>query len=296
MQRPDIARPPVSGPDPIERPYPIRLRGPIVKGFQRGSRLLGFPTANVDPTCLTSSDNCDPAALTDLEDGVYYGWVGLDFYSAPAPGTPGVGVGDGAETGVGAEANEATEGGKENDKDKTAAAPVPTVPDHVRGRVFATALSVGMNPYFDGKERTVELYILHDFTAATKRHGGYKSAAEVARVVVETGKGDSVGKKGDSDGKGDSDNGKGDTDDTAFGTDVADGDIFQFYGARANVAIMGYIRPQYNYTTRQDLIVDIETDVEVCKRSLGRRSYAVDDDLASWLVSFDWDGPVAAQR
>ncbi|RMZ81692.1 hypothetical protein DV737_g2391, partial [Chaetothyriales sp. CBS 132003] len=57
---------PDSGPEP---PFPIKLSGPVIKGFGRGSRELGIPTANIPPTGL--------ADHPDLTTGVYFGFVGL---------------------------------------------------------------------------------------------------------------------------------------------------------------------------------------------------------------------------
>ena len=49
---------------------PRLLRGPVVTGFQRGSRQLGVPTANIDPAVLGDR-------VADLPRGVYYGWAQL---------------------------------------------------------------------------------------------------------------------------------------------------------------------------------------------------------------------------
>ncbi|RMD41241.1 hypothetical protein DV735_g3916, partial [Chaetothyriales sp. CBS 134920] len=57
---------PDSGPEP---PFPIKLSGPVIKGFGRGSRELGIPTANIPPQGL--------ANYPDLKSGVYFGFVGL---------------------------------------------------------------------------------------------------------------------------------------------------------------------------------------------------------------------------
>ena len=46
-----------------------------------------------------------------------------------------------------------------------------------------------------------------------------------------------------------------------------------FYGARMNLLICGFIRPEYDYVSRESLIEDINVDIEVAKRSLDRESY-----------------------
>jgi riboflavin kinase len=47
-----------------------------------------------------------------------------------------------------------------------------------------------------------------------------------------------------------------------------------FYGAQLNLLIMGFIRPEYDYVTKELLIEDIMEDIEISKRSLGREGYA----------------------
>lgn len=48
----------------------IRIRGPVVRGFGRGSKQLGIPTANVDTTALAS-------ALSQAVTGIYAGWASV---------------------------------------------------------------------------------------------------------------------------------------------------------------------------------------------------------------------------
>lgn len=47
-----------------------------------------------------------------------------------------------------------------------------------------------------------------------------------------------------------------------------------FYGSHMNLIILGYIRPEYDYTTVDSLIEDIRTDIQVTKDSLARPAYA----------------------
>src|SRR5579862_474973 len=46
MDRPG-ERPSIVGPDSPEPPYPIYLKGPVIKGFGRGSKELGIPTGTI---------------------------------------------------------------------------------------------------------------------------------------------------------------------------------------------------------------------------------------------------------
>lgn len=48
----------------------ILLQAPVVQGFQRGSKELGIPTANLDMNVLGE-------AGSDLETGIYFGWAKL---------------------------------------------------------------------------------------------------------------------------------------------------------------------------------------------------------------------------
>jgi riboflavin kinase len=50
---------------------PVRLTAKVVKGFGRGSKDLGCPTANMDKKDLGT-------ALDTLENGVYAGWAMVD--------------------------------------------------------------------------------------------------------------------------------------------------------------------------------------------------------------------------
>lgn len=89
---------------------PFRLAGKVVTGFQRGSKDLGWPTANLDPAAFETS-------LDASEEGVYVGWAA---------------IGD------------------------------PSLPLESRA-VHRAVLSIGWNPFYKNKQRTVEAYLCHDF-------------------------------------------------------------------------------------------------------------------------------------
>ncbi|KAH8311936.1 hypothetical protein KR044_008684 [Drosophila immigrans] len=82
---------------------PIYASGEIVRGFGRGSKELGIPTANLSLEAVKALPNC-------LENGVYYGWAKVN-----------------------------------------------------NGDVHKMVLSIGWNPYYNNKEKSVETHILHDF-------------------------------------------------------------------------------------------------------------------------------------
>ncbi|KAM0707883.1 hypothetical protein Q7P35_004532 [Cladosporium inversicolor] len=70
--RPDGPRDPTAGPDSgPEAPFPLRLDGKVIKGFGRGSKELGIPTANIPISGLSVGGH------SDIASGVYYGWAGL---------------------------------------------------------------------------------------------------------------------------------------------------------------------------------------------------------------------------
>lgn len=47
-----------------------------------------------------------------------------------------------------------------------------------------------------------------------------------------------------------------------------------FYGSHLNLLILGFIRPEYDYVSKESLIDDIKTDIQVAARSLARPAYA----------------------
>ena len=72
-QRPPGPRPEIVGsPSGPEPPFPMRLSGPVVEGFGRGSSELGIPTANIPIAGLTVGGH------QDVESGIYYGWCGVN--------------------------------------------------------------------------------------------------------------------------------------------------------------------------------------------------------------------------
>mmetsp|Transcript_2441 Transcript_2441/g.5593 ORF Transcript_2441/g.5593 Transcript_2441/m.5593 type:complete len:205 (+) Transcript_2441:230-844(+) len=57
--------------DVREMAKPMRLQGEVVRGFGRGGKLLGCPTANLDEKSFGN-------AVATSETGVYFGWAQLD--------------------------------------------------------------------------------------------------------------------------------------------------------------------------------------------------------------------------
>jgi len=60
-----------------------------------------------------------------------------------------------------------------------------------------------------------------------------------------------------------------------------------FYGASLNLLILGFIRPEYDYVSKDSLIDDIKTDCDVARQSLARPAYAR-HGVEAWLKDFAW--------
>lgn len=48
-----------------------------------------------------------------------------------------------------------------------------------------------------------------------------------------------------------------------------------FYGAELSLVILGFIRPEYDYVSKDALVEDIREDIRVARRSLEREGYQV---------------------
>ncbi|KAJ2776305.1 riboflavin kinase [Coemansia interrupta] len=71
-------RPPIVGPPSPQPPYPILVSGSVVKGFGRGGKQLGIPTANL-------AEDAVERTLRDLPVGVYLGWAQISGQRAVWP-------------------------------------------------------------------------------------------------------------------------------------------------------------------------------------------------------------------
>ncbi|KAJ7368058.1 riboflavin kinase [Mycena albidolilacea] len=160
-----ITRPQIVGPDSPEAPFPILLAGPVQKGFGRGGKELGCPTANLPDESITPISSV-------AKTGVYYGWAQV---LPPKDG-------------------------------KT-----ELCQDDIR--VLPMVMSLGWNPFYKNEVLTAEIHIMHEFKS-------------------------------------------------------------DFYGYDMNALVLGYIRPELDYTTREALIEDIEIDKRVALNSLDRPAYA----------------------
>ncbi|KAF6756852.1 hypothetical protein DFP72DRAFT_262297 [Ephemerocybe angulata] len=110
-----------------EEPYPLRMEGKVIRGFGRGSRDLGFPTANLPV------DDKTPW-LANIKSGVYFGWASLRLPpSHPNQPTP---------TSSGSTATAAS-----------------------GFSVYPMVMSIGCNNFYNNTVPSVEVHLLHDFEA-----------------------------------------------------------------------------------------------------------------------------------
>jgi riboflavin kinase / FMN hydrolase len=148
---------------------PLRIRGRVVRGFGRGSRELGIPTANVDPDALVTS-------LAEAVTGVYVGWACVVTPAAAAKNEGGA-VASAAKPRLAVAGGEVALGEGDNGNDTSAAgrAPLPSPPPGV----YPTALSIGYNPQFGHSDRrTCEPWVLADYGDGTEFYG------ESIRLVI----------------------------------------------------------------------------------------------------------------
>jgi len=157
-------RPEIVGGECPEAPFPIRLEGDVQKGFGRGSKELGCPTANLPDDAL------EPITKV-AKTGVYFGYAQISRDNQPES---------------------------------------PLAKDDCA--VFPMVMSLGRNPFYGNKNLTAEVHILHTYPS-------------------------------------------------------------DFYGYHMRVIVLGYIRPELDYVSREALIEDIQTDINVGRRSLDRPGY-----------------------
>ncbi|EIW61873.1 riboflavin kinase [Trametes versicolor FP-101664 SS1] len=157
-------RPQIVGPEVPQKPFPIHLSGVVQRGFGRGGKDLGCPTANLPDESIAPM-----SSVTDT--GVYYGYAQVS-----------------------------------REKDGK------VILSEEDGKVLPMVMSLGWNPFYKNERMTAEIHIMHDFKT-------------------------------------------------------------DFYGHDMKAIVLGYIRPELDYTTREGLIDDIEMDKRVALNSLARRAY-----------------------
>ncbi|WVQ85506.1 hypothetical protein IAT38_007671 [Cryptococcus sp. DSM 104549] len=207
-------RPTIVGPDSPETPYPMKLEGTVTKGFGRGARFLGIPTANLPDSSLQP--------LNDLQmTGIYYGFARVHpSLNTPLPTAFNTPLGSAPGTPPLHPKPTTSAASAEVDLEALPTITAPYPPDEKAQRwskedekVWPMVMSVGWNPYFKNEKITAEVHIMHPFKA-------------------------------------------------------------DFYGHHMSVLVLGYIRPELDYVSRDALVEDIQTDVKVALNCLARPAYA----------------------
>ncbi|KAJ2901386.1 riboflavin kinase [Zalerion maritima] len=152
MTRPDLA-----GPDdgPVS-PFPVCLSGKVIEGFGRGGKKVERPfDLDCNPwgilNCPTANLELPQTTLENLEFGVYFGWASLCLPSNhPDRRTP-LRKRSRAESSAGANP-----------------LPDPSFPNLSADSsgvwaLYPMVMSLGKNPFFNNKERSLEVHILHLF-------------------------------------------------------------------------------------------------------------------------------------
>mmetsp|Transcript_1269 Transcript_1269/g.2273 ORF Transcript_1269/g.2273 Transcript_1269/m.2273 type:complete len:193 (+) Transcript_1269:2-580(+) len=103
----------------------------VVRGYGRGSKDLGIPTANVSREKEVLSCSCGD--FDHLPTGIYWGFARIGEVKTPSTG-----------------AGSSNSDGKGNDEES------------VLGKVHLAAISIGYNPTYNNKEKTVEPHLIAD--------------------------------------------------------------------------------------------------------------------------------------
>lgn len=128
-------RPSIVGPEIVPEPYPVVVDTVVEAGFGRGSAELGCPTANIPP-----------GLLAELDTGVYFGWAVVR--PAKEPTAP----------------PEWLEVAKERKRDIEVNCGSKLGLD--AGVCLPMVMSIGWNPFYDNKQKSAEVHIIHTFASS----------------------------------------------------------------------------------------------------------------------------------
>ena len=59
-----------------------------------------------------------------------------------------------------------------------------------------------------------------------------------------------------------------------------------FYGVQMKLLVLGYIRPELDYVSKEALIEDIRTDIEIARLSLQREAWEWRNLEEKWVADF----------
>ncbi|KAL3808650.1 hypothetical protein ACHAXA_006637 [Cyclostephanos tholiformis] len=114
---------------------PIRIISKVVRGYGRGSKDLGIPTANLSRERGILSCSCGD--FDRLPTGIYWGFARI------------IGDAPSSTTNDGDECDDGDGGGGTRHGDHS-----------VLGRAFVAAISIGYNPTYKNEEKTVEPHLI----------------------------------------------------------------------------------------------------------------------------------------
>lgn len=137
-------------------PFPIYVSGPVQRGFGRGGKDLGCPTANLPSRLLrgASASSAAASALADAPTGVYFGYARI---------IPEALIGRADEN-----EDKARRGSGSGSEETGASAPAQverTPLSDADTQVHPMVMSLGWNPFFANKTKTAEVHLLHGFSA-----------------------------------------------------------------------------------------------------------------------------------
>jgi riboflavin kinase len=110
---------------------PIRIISKVVRGYGRGSKDLGIPTANISRDDLS----CSCGDFDHLPTGIYYGFARIVIMGN----------------------DESTSNGHDDD---SANDTNNSCNESELGQVFTAAISIGYNPTYNNSEKTVEPHLI----------------------------------------------------------------------------------------------------------------------------------------
>ncbi|KAF9180620.1 riboflavin kinase [Haplosporangium sp. Z 767] len=123
------------GPTP-EKPFPIKMSGTVIKGFGRGSKDLGIPTANLPEESVDAQGH-------HMETGIYYGWAQVVVKNKPKHSSS-------------------------NSKNSllvsgSASSSTASLATHCPATVYPMVMSLGWNPFYKNEKKSAEVHIMHNF-------------------------------------------------------------------------------------------------------------------------------------
>jgi len=129
---------------------PIRIVSKVVRGYGRGSKDLGIPTANVsrDKDILTCSTGTD---FDELPTGIYWGFARIGEPSVSTTATTATAPTSSLRRTASSSTGETSSGGGNGQENGEGDG---------MGKVYTAAISIGYNPTYGNKEKTVEPHLI----------------------------------------------------------------------------------------------------------------------------------------